>query len=266
MYYRLHDLTWEDAQRLARPGTVAVIPTGSTEQHGRHLPVEVDSRLVFEVAARASELAGERIDVVLAPLLAYGASHHHLEFAGTMSLSLPTYISVLAELADSLIGFGRFSHVLFLNGHGGNTDPIHIAVRITRDKHPDAVVAGADYWALAQDEINRLRKSPPGGVAHACEFEAAMMMHLRPDSVRRDKIIKHIPEWSTEHVVLDLTQGRGVAWGHHMIDVTATGVIGDPTLATSEHGKAFFAAVTGQVAAFLVDFSRWTQRGLVTNR
>src|SRR5215472_3973656 len=120
MYYRLHDLTWEDAQRLARPGTVAVIPTGSTEQHGRHLPVEVDSRLVFEVAARASELAGERIDVVLAPLLAYGASHHHLEFAGTMSLSLPTYINVLADLADSLIGFGRFSHVLFLNGHGGN--------------------------------------------------------------------------------------------------------------------------------------------------
>jgi len=265
MFVRLHDLTWEDAQRLARPGTIAVIPTGSTEQHGRHLPVEVDSRLVSEVAARAAAIAGEQIDVVLAPVVAYGASHHHIEFAGTMSLSLPTYINVLGELAESLI-VNHFSHVLFLNGHGGNTDPIHIAVRMTRDKYPDAVVAGADYWSIARDEINRLRKSPPGGVAHGCEFEAAMMMHLRPESVRREKIIKHIPEWATDNIVLDLTRGGGVAWGHHMVDITTTGVMGDPTLATPEHGQEFFAAVTGRVAAFLVDFSRWTQRGLVKNR
>lgn len=265
MFTRLHDLTWEDAERLARPGTVVLIPTGSTEQHGRHLPVEVDSRLVSEVATKAAELAGAQIDVVLAPLVAYGASSHHIEFAGTMSLSLPTYINVLAELAESLI-VNHFSNVLFLNGHGGNTDPIHIAVRMTRDKYPDAVVAGADYWAIAREEINRLRKSPPGGVAHGCEFEAAMMMHLRPDSVRRDKIIKHIPDWATDHMVLDLTRGGAVAWGHHMVDVTATGVMGDPTLATPEHGQEFFAAVAAKVAAFLVDFSRWTQRGLVKNR
>jgi creatinine amidohydrolase len=93
-----------------------------------------------------------------------------------------------------------------------------------------------------------------------------MMMHLRPESVRRDKIIKHVPEWATENVVLDLTQGGGVAWGHHMVDVTTTGVIGDPTLATPEHGKEFFASVTERVAQFLVDFSRWIQRGLVRNR
>ena len=265
MYHRLHDLTWEDAARLARPGTVAVIPTGSTEQHGKYLPVEVDSRLVSEVAAGAAEIAGERIDVVLAPLVAYGASHHHIEFAGTMSLSLPTYIQVLYELAESLV-VNHFSHVLFLNGHGGNTDPIHVAVRMIRDKYPDAVIAGADYWSLARDEINRLRQSPPGGIAHGCEFEAAMMMHLRPEMVRREKIVKHIPEWNSEHMVLDLTRGGVVAWGHHMTDVTATGVMGDPTLATPEHGEEFFAAVTGRVAAFLVDFSRWTMKGLVKNR
>ena len=264
MYSRLHDLTWEDAQRLARPGTVTVIPTGSTEQHGKHLPVEVDSRLVSEVAARAAEIAGEQIDVVLAPLVPYGASHHHIEFAGTMSLTLPTYIQVLNELAESLI-VNHFSHILFLNGHGGNTDPIHVAVRMVRDKYPDVVVAGADYWSLAKDEINQLRKSPPGGIGHGCEFEAAMMMHLRPETVRREKIIRHVPEWNTEHIVLDLTLGRGVAWGHHMVDITTTGVAGDPTLATPAHGEEFFLAVTDRVAAFLVDFSRWTTRGLVKN-
>lgn len=265
MYSRLHDLTWEDAQRLARPGTVMVIPTAATEQHGRHLPVEVDSRLVSEVAAKAAERAGASIDVVLAPVVYYGASSHHIEFAGTMSVSLPTYIQLLYDLADSLI-VNRFSHILFLNGHGGNTDPIRVAVRMVRDKYPDAVVAGADYWGLAQDEINRLRRSPPGGIAHGCEFEAAMMMYLRPEAVRREKIIKHVPEWRTEHVVLDLTRGRGVAWGHHMVDITATGVLGDPTLATPEHGEEFFTAVTERVAAFLVDFSRWTARGMINNR
>ncbi len=265
MYSRLHDLTWEDAQRLARPGTVAVIPTGSTEQHGKHLPVEVDSRLVSEVTAKAAELAGAQIDVVVAPVVYYGASHHHIEFAGTMSVSLPTYIQVLNDLAESLI-VNHFSHILFLNGHGGNTDPIHVAVRMVRDKYPDVVIAGADYWALAKDEINRLRESPPGGIGHGCEFEAAMMMHLRPQVVRREQIIRHVPEWNTEHIVLDLTLGRGVAWGHHMVDITTTGVVGDPTLATPAHGEEFFLAVTGRVAAFLVDFSRWTTRGLVKNR
>ena len=265
MYTRLHDLTWEDAQRLARPGTVTVIPTGSTEQHGTHLPVEVDSRLVSAVAAKAAELAGEHIDVVVAPVLYYGASHHHIEFAGTMSITLPTYIQVLNDLAESLI-VNHFSHILFLNGHGGNTDPIHVAVRMLRDKYPDVVVAGAAYWSLAQQAINQLRKSPPGGIAHGCEFEAAMMMHLRPEAVRREKIIKHIPDWRTEHIILDLTSGRGAAWGHHMVDITTTGVLGDPTLATPEHGEEFFAAVTDRVAAFLVDFSRWTPRGMINNR
>jgi len=264
MHYRLHDLTWEDLQGLARPGTVVVIPTGSTEQHGKHLPLEVDSRLVSEVAARAVEAAGREINVILAPTLYYGASHHHIEFPGTMSLTLPTYIQVLNELAESLIGH-HVSHILFLNGHGGNIDPIRVAVRMIRDRHADVVIAGASYWEVARDAINRLRRSPPGGVAHGCEFEAAMMLHVRPEVVRRDKILAHVPEWSTEYIVLDLTYGGKVSWGHHMVDVTSTGVLGDPTLATPEHGREFFAAVTDRVAAFLVDFSRWTVKGLVRN-
>ncbi len=264
MHYRLHNLTWEDARALARPGTVVVIPTGSTEQHGTHLPVEVDSRLASEVAAKAVEIAGRRIDVIMAPPLYYGASHHHIEFAGTMSLTLPTYIQVLNELAESLIA-NKFTHIFFLNGHGGNLDPIRVTVRMVRDKHADAVVAGACYWEVARDEINQLRKSPPGGISHGCEFEAAMMMHLHPEVVKTDKILKHIPEWTTEYLLLDLVQGGKVSWGHHMVDVTATGVLGDPTLATPEHGRDFFTAVTNRVADFLVEFSGWTMRGLVKN-
>ncbi len=265
MHYRLHDLTWEDVQGLARPGTVVVIPTGSTEQHGRHLPVEVDSRLVSQVAASAVELAGRKIDVILAPPLYYGASHHHIEFPGTMSITLPTYMRVLNDLAESMI-VNHFTHIVFLNGHGGNTDPIHVTVRMLRDKYADVVVAGASYWDVARDEINTLRKSPPGGIAHGCEFEAAMMMHLHPEVVKHEKIIRHIPEWNTEYVLLDLTYGGKVTWGHHMVDITPTGVMGDPTLATPEHGKELFTAVTTRVAGFLVDFSDWSVKGLVKNR
>ena len=264
MKHVLHDLSWEDAKALARPGTVVVIPTGSTEQHGRHLPVEVDSRLVWEVAKRATEIAGAQIEAILAPPVYYGASHHHIEFPGTMSLTLPTYIQVLNELAESLI-VNHFTHVLFLNGHGGNLDPIRVSLRMLRDKYADAVVAGACYWDIARDEINRLRQSPPGGISHGGEFETAMMMHLHPEVVKRDRIVKHIPEWDTEYLLLDLTAGGRVSWGHHMLNVTQTGVLGDPTLADPERGKAFFTAVSDRVAAFLIEFSRWRNDGLVKN-
>lgn len=269
MHYHLHDLTWEDAKALARPGTVVVIPTGSTEQHGKHLPVEVDSRLVLEVATKAVEIAGRRVDIIMAPPLYYGASHYHMEFPGTMSVSLPTYIQVLNDLAESLI-VNRFTHIFFLNGHGGNLDPIRLTLRMLRDKYAEIVVGGSCYWDIARDEINALRKSPPGGISHGCELEAAMMMSLRPEVVKKDKIVKHIPEFATEYLLLDLTQGSSfsgskVAWGHHIIDVTATGVLGDPTLSTPERGKEFFTAITNRVAEFLVEFSGWRMKGLVKN-
>jgi creatinine amidohydrolase len=259
-------MTWEEAQALARPGTVVVIPTGSIEQHGKHLPVEVDSRLVSEVAAQAVQVAGRKIDVILTPTLSYGASYHHIEFPGTMSLALPTYIQVLNELAESLI-VNHFTHILFLNGHGGNSDPVRISVRMLRDKHEDVVAAGACYWDLARDEINKLRRSPPGGLNHGCELEAAMMMHLRPELVRKDKIIRHVPEWSTEYLLpYDLIFGEKTTWGHHITDISTTGVIGDPTLSTPEHGGEFFLAITDAVAAFLTDFSGWNMKKLVKNR
>jgi creatinine amidohydrolase len=261
--YRLQDMTWEEVRDVVAPGTVAVLPLGSIEQHGPHLSVEVDSRLAMAVAERAVERAGRRIDAVLAPCLRYGASHHHLAFPGTMSISLPTYVQVLVDLAGSLVA-GGFRHIFFLNGHGGNADPMRMAIRMLRDRHDAVLVAGASYWDLARDEIAARRCSGPGGMSHGCELETSMMMHVRAAAVKPDRIEEAMPSWCSPYLVEDLIAGgSGVSLGYHTQDVSATGTMGDPRAASPAAGEAFLDAVSDRVAAFLVDFSAWRMNALV---
>lgn len=257
MHYLLQDLTWEDARALAKPASVVVLPMGAIEQHGPHLPVEVDTRCASTVAERAARLAGGQIDVIVAPSLHFGASHHHLAFPGTMSISLPIYVQVLVDLAESLVA-GGFRHVFLLNGHGGNADPMRVAVRMLRDRYPDLVAAAACYWDLASAEINRLRRSNQGGMSHACELETSLMMHLRPETVKRERIAPSRPRWRSPWLVGDLAAGgSGVTTGYHIDDVAPTGVMGDPELASPEAGAEFLEAISARVAEFLVDFSSW---------
>src|SRR5690242_20652634 len=122
----LRDLTWQEIAPLAGPETVVILPTAAIEQHGRHLPIEVDCRIVEEISRRAAERAATHVPVLVAPAVCFGVSGYHMGFAGTLTLSMGTFITVVEELCESLIHHG-FRRILVLNGHGGNHDPIKIA-------------------------------------------------------------------------------------------------------------------------------------------
>jgi creatinine amidohydrolase len=179
-----------------------------------------------------------------------------------MSISLPTYVQVLVDLAESLVASG-FRHIFFLNGHGGNADPMRMAVRMLRDRHPDLVAAAACYWDLASAEINRLRRSGQGGMSHACELETSLMLQVRPETVKRERIAPSRPRWRIPWLVQDLAGGgSGVTLGYHIDDVAPSGVMGDPELASPEAGAVFLDAISARVAEFLVDFSSWRMEAL----
>jgi len=111
----LEEMSWPEAESAFAEGRVVLVPVGSTEQHGPHLPLGTDSFTAQALAARA----GRRTGALVTPTLPFGYAEYHTDFAGTLSLSNETYTRVLIELVDRLVRYGA-THILFVNGHGGN--------------------------------------------------------------------------------------------------------------------------------------------------
>lgn len=257
----LQELTWEEAKARADADATILFPAGAIEQHGPHLPVETDVRLVWEVACRAAARAAETTNLLVAPPLHFGYSTHHRAFPGTMTLQGTTYVQVLVELCESLWRNG-FRRIFILNGHGGNSDPIHMAIRALRDAHDDILMGTAPYWSIASRGLAAVRESPTGGMSHACELEASLMWYLRPELVKPERFEKRIAVWKTPFVRDDLLESGSVKLAFHFPDVTPQGFQGDPTLATREKGERFLTLIVEEIAKLLVDFSRWDLKHL----
>src|SRR5947209_7594373 len=154
---RFAEMTAPEIRALDRERTLVVAPIAACEQHGRHLPVFTDSILVGAVADGVERNLADR--VVLLPVLWLGASEHHLPFGGTLTATLPTYELMLFELLAPLLRDG-FRRAMLLNGHGGNIDPLHVALRRLDAQFPRAVLTGAAYWEIAAGEVAALCAGP----------------------------------------------------------------------------------------------------------
>ena len=223
-----------------------VVPTGAVEQHGPHLPLDTDAFLCAEVAEAAAARATERGPVLVTPTACLGSSEHHMSFPGTITLRPQTFRDTVADISGSLTRHG-FRRQVFVNGHGGNSALLAAQVQQLGFEAPLHVLA-VDYWTLARPVIAEVRESPPGGMAHACEFETSLMLYLRPDSVRRDRIRREIvkPRYAAER--FDLFEGGGLAAHWKTSELSVSGVMGAPDLATAEKGRRLFEACVGGLA------------------
>jgi creatinine amidohydrolase len=233
---RFAEMTAPEIRAVGRASTLVVAPIAACEQHGPHLPVITDTVLVTAVAEGVERaLPGQ---VLLLPTLWLGASDHHLPFGGTLTAGLPAYEQILVELLAPLLddGFGRF---LILNGHGGNIDPLRVALRRLDRSYPRAILTGAAYWDLAAGEIAGLCEGPLKQVGHACEVETSLMLHLRPDLVRRG-LIRDDPAPAPGTLA-------GLTWARDFGRRTDHGVVGHPESADAERGGRMLAAIVGRV-------------------
>ncbi|KDF00788.1 creatininase [Mycolicibacterium aromaticivorans JS19b1 = JCM 16368] len=208
-----------------------LIPVGSTEQHGPHLPLDTDTRIAAAVARAATEdLNGSGHDqFLLAPAIAYGASGEHEGFAGTVSIGTAALTTVLVEYGRSACGWAR--RLVFVNGHGGNVEAMRSAVRLLRAEGRDAA------WCACVAE---------GGDAHAGHTETSVLLHISPADVRTDS-------WCSGNraplaTLLPQMRLGGVA------AVSEVGVLGDPTTATRVDGERIF---TQMVANCSQRVGRW---------
>lgn len=251
-----HELSSPQIDALDRDIPI-VIPLGSCEQHGRHLPLFVDTIQVNEIVGRIDTRIGAR--VVIAPTLWLGASHHHLDFPGTLSVPPKLYTEMIQHLALCFLQHG-FRRLFFLNGHGGNMVPAAQALGdliIADDRADAACLALSSWWQVASSAMH------PGDhgmvspvLTHACEYETSLMFAIREDLVRLSEIsaghVEKMRPWMADARWAGKVQGF-----HRFHRWTSTGHMGNPAAATKEKGMALLEAVAAALVEFIEDFAKW---------
>ncbi|WP_424807912.1 mycofactocin biosynthesis peptidyl-dipeptidase MftE [Rhodococcus sp. 27YEA15] len=216
------DLTELPSPAVAGSTRTVVVPVGSFEQHGPHLPMNTDTRI-------ASAVAHALPGVLIAPALEYGASGEHEGFPGTISIGAEVMEAVIVEFGRS--AFHWAPRVLFVNGHGGNGPALAKAVALLRYEGRDAA------WAPC---------AVPGADAHAGHTETSLLLHLEPECVNLD-----VAEMGNTSPIAELMP-RLRAGG--MAAVTENGILGDPLGATAHGGALIFGELVQRVSDGL---DRW---------
>jgi creatinine amidohydrolase len=240
----LFEMTRPEVEEAIASGVDTVIITiGSTEQHGLHLPLGTDAIMGEALGQRVARALG---DTLLAPGMRIGCSEHHMDFAGSLTLSRETFIGVVGDICRSLARHG-FRHIVLLPTHGGNFAPLAKAVEAIRPELSGVnLIAFTDLMAF-MDEIFQTGKArkvtPEQAGAHAGEFETSIMLYLRPDLVAIDK--------AQPGYVGDQLRIAPLVFEKGFRAVTANGVLGDPRNASAANGEAYMAAITDLLVGYI---------------
>ena len=250
----LEKLTWPEVKSLRVETKVVVLPLGSFEQHGPHLPLTTDTDLVTAIARKVEQ---ERSDKILClPTLWPGHSTHHLFFPGTLSVSQMPYIQLILELGRSIASMGG-KKAFLLNGHGGNDIPARAALRELKTEFPQMQFVFASYWSIAAQTIKHVRESELGGLGHACEMETSLMLHLHPDRVKMQLAKSDGPKHTDAFRKSDMQYTRPIYFVNEFHEVSETGVVGQPELASAKKGGQFFDGIVKEVVGFIDEFAAW---------
>jgi creatinine amidohydrolase len=180
---RLDSLSWTEIKKANLASKIVILPLGSFEQHGPHLPFTTDSDIVTAIA-QAVECRQPK-KVLLLPTLWVGHSTHHLAFPGTLSVHQMPYIQLIVELCSSIAQMGA-KKIFLLNGHGGNDVPARTALRELKSQFPVVQFVFASYWTLATKTIQEVRESELGGIptASRCTWPNATGQSMMIDIAR----------------------------------------------------------------------------------
>jgi creatinine amidohydrolase len=242
--YRYSEMTWPEIRDVAAEDRVVVIPVGTIEDHGPHLPVDCDVRIIEAICARTC--AAAPTETVLLPVLTHGYSPHHLDFPGPITIRWNVFVEHLLDITRSLVQHG-FKRIIIANG--SNMPLVNMAARLTIVEHPDVLCC--DYFYLytpkGMEAIQSIRESAfPGGMAHACELETSIYLALAPDLVQMDKAVPDFNQPPSDYFYVDWFNGPGsmMEWWSTL---TRNGTMGDPTLATAAKGETLLAAAADEL-------------------
>lgn len=253
--YHYAQLTWPEIKKKIQQQAVVLLPFGTVEDHGPHLPLNTDNIIVDEICVEAARrMKGEAL---VMPLISYGFDDHHMDFPGTVTVNMQTLVDYVADVACSVAQHG-FLHILIVNGHGSNAPIADLAARrvvlktgaICGAMSPNAAIDPT----LAEPTLSEMRRSAPGGIGHAGEYETAMMLHLRPELVQMDKAVKETGQVNIAYFNWDHPEPSILAWQDWWSRMSKSGVCGDPTVSTEKFGKALFETTVLNFVTFIEQF------------
>jgi creatinine amidohydrolase/Fe(II)-dependent formamide hydrolase-like protein len=241
----LGELTWPEAKQRFKEVDVALLPVGSTEQHGTHLPLDTDAFDANYLALQVAEACKDPKPLVL-PLVSYGVSYHHEDFSGTISVSPGTLSQLVYEIGISVARHG-ITKLVIINGHGGNSPALHFAAQmINRDAH---IFTCVDTGETSDLDINAITETPND--VHAGEIETSTALATRPHLVRTGAARRLIPRFSSRY--LNFSSKRSVEWYARVARISPTGVLGDPTKASREKGERMWDLMIKHLVEFVED-------------
>lgn len=255
--FRYEKLTWPEINDAIAMNQVCILPCGAVEQHGPHLPLDVDLVCPVGIAHGAGRLAADRLLVL--PVVAYGYTGHVMDFPGTINNDFEHFMQHVLDITRSLAWHG-FRKIILLNGHGSNMPNLDLVARRT-NLETDSECILAAWWNLLtvdREFLPRWRESRfPGGCAHAGELETSLYMYLDGDNVRTDQIrngtISFNEEQSPFNFVDLFQQGPAtiVSWTS---SYSESGVLGEAELATAEKGEAVYHEAVKQLVRLVTWF------------
>jgi len=248
--YLYHHHSWPELGERVKEQPVVVLPIGSVEDHGYHMPLDVDNFLIWNICEEAAKRSPD--DILLMPIIPYGFETHHMDFTGTIDIRQEHLLNFVLDVTKSVAHHG-FERILIADGHGSNMPILELVARRTI-LETEALCACFIWPGLAPKEIQEVRESGKQGMAHAGELETSVYLHLAPEKVEMDKAVKDIGMPDSEFVWMDLMQGSPVRLMDEWTRFSKSGVYGDATIATAEKGEKVFEAVVNAFGRLVKEF------------
>lgn len=247
--------SWPEVRAHLATNQVVLVPVGACEQHGLGIALATDTISADGLCRRAAALLGERAAV--APAIPYGVSWHHLPFPGTISLTSETLATVLVEVIESLAHHG-FPRVVLVNGHGGNSAALALAVERTVQLRPRTHVLGLYGYGFIAEQARELL--PAGALGHGGGDEAAVVMAEAPDYARPDAFCPPDLVEPRQELAVKL-RPYGATSGSAYDELTRNGATGDTSPATAAIGNDILDRAAAVLAATLNAFIASTEAG-----
>ncbi len=249
------DLTLEDVRALDRERVIVVLPIAAIEQHGPHLPLATDAAIAEGFLAETTRRVPESLDALVLPVQQVGKSDEHLSFPGTLTLSAETLIRAWVEIGESVARAG-VRRLVIVSSHGGNSEVMGIVARELRLRRAMLVVATAWHRFGRPEGLFDAEEVRHG--IHGGDVETSLMLHFRPDLVRRDRASDFVPasvEMARDFAWLRATGPAPFAWMTE--DLHPSGACGNAGLATAEKGRRLAEHIAAEFVRLLEDVGRF---------
>jgi creatinine amidohydrolase len=254
MSFYYADQTWEELNEYIEKEAVIILPVGTIEEHGKHLPLETDTKIATEIAREIASAIYEEVPVLVMPTVWSGYSPLAMnKWPGNMRIRPSVFTDMIHDILESLIVTG-FKKIIMLDCHGQHSPMLNLATKLIADEYK-VYAAVTSPLNFSLEEFNKVRKSKRGGVLHACEWETSVMM-LYSDKVHEDKMIStDVMKYNSEFVAGDSAMsGQRVVWSTWGLQTSETGVYGDPSCASIETGKAIMKGMIENYKKFIKEY------------